>query len=222
MIICITEILKPPELARVAEYLSRGQFVSGGSTAGWAARPVKNNLQLSAEDPMHAKATKLVVEQVTSHSVFQGAALPKVLRPPIFNRYEPGMQYGLHVDDAIMGVPPARADISYTVFLSAPEDYEGGELVLEDVEGDHSFKLDAGDLVLYPSTYLHRVEPVRSGTRLAAVGWVQSLCRNPAHRELLFDLQRLREQEFSRHSKSPEFDLLSKTHSNLLRMFAEL
>lgn len=208
MIICIREILKPSEVDEVTSFLSGGRFVSGERTAGWAARPVKHNLQLPAEDPAHAEATRLILERLSDHSVFQNAALPKVLRPPVFNRYETGMQYGRHVDNAIMGTPAARADISYTLFLSAPADYEGGELVIEDAEGDRGFKLDAGDVVLYPSTYLHRVETVTSGTRLAAVGWVQSLCRNPAHRELLFDVQQLREKEFSRHSKSPEFDLL--------------
>lgn len=221
MIICITEILKPPELDRVLDLLSGGEFVAGADTAGWAARPVKKNQQLRASDPAHEQATQIILEQLGANPVFQSAALPKLLRLPMFNRYEQGMQYGRHVDDAIMGTPATRADVSYTIFLSPPDDYEGGELVLEDAEADHSFRLNAGDAVLYPSTYLHRVEEVRSGTRLAVVGWVQSLCRSPAHRELLFDLQQLRETEFSRNSKSPEFDLLSKTHSNLLRMFAE-
>ena len=221
MIVCIKEILGLPDRERVRDLLSRGAFVSGKETAGWASQPVKHNLQLSAQDPVHPELARLIVERLSGHSVFQSAVLPKSFRPPVFSRYEPGMHYGAHVDDAIMGTPVARSDVSYTLFLSPPEDYVGGELVLEDTYGEHSFKLDAGDLVLYPSKFLHRVEPVEAGIRLAAVGWVQSLCRDPSHREVLFDLQQLREKEFSRHSKSAEFDLLSKTYSNLLRMFAD-
>ena len=221
MIVCIKEILSPADVQRMGDRLSRGSFVSGKETAGWASRPVKSNLQLSSQDPLHAELTRWILEQLSNHSIFQSAVLPKSFRPPVFSRYEPGMRYGSHVDDAIMGAPATRSDVSYTVFLSAPGDYEGGELVLEDAHGEHSFKLDAGDLVLYPSKFLHRVETVVSGIRFAVVGWVQSLCRDPAHREILFDLQQLRESEYSRHSKSREFDLLSKTHSNLLRLFAE-
>jgi PKHD-type hydroxylase len=129
------------------------------------------------------------------------------------------MAYGTHVDDALMG--GMRTDISFTLFLSDPESYDGGELVTESHAGEQPFKLPAGSLVLYPSTTLHRVEPVTRGSRLAAVGWVRSLVRDPARRELLFDLDTARKALFDRDGKSPEFDLLSKCGANLLRMWAE-
>lgn len=132
------------------------------------------------------------------------------------------MGYGRHVDDALMGSPLVRADLSYTIFLSALEDYDGGELVIEDSQGEQSFKLEAGSMVLYPATYLHRVETVTRGHRWVAAGWIQSVCRGPIERELLFDLHRVLEAEFDQSGKSEKYDLLSKVRSNMLRLFAEV
>jgi PKHD-type hydroxylase len=222
VILCIGGVLDADRLARVLQLLGRGHFVDGRATSRYAAQVVKNNLQLAQTCATYAEVCELVVAKVRANPTFRMAALPRKVRPPLISRSEPGMGYGRHVDNSIMGTPPARADLSYTLFLSAPTDYEGGELVIEDTLGEHSFKLEAGSLVLYPATYLHRVETVRSGLRLVAVGWVQSLCRAASHREILFDLQCAMRTEFDQRGKTAQFDLLSKSYSNLLRMFAEV
>ena len=151
------------------------------------------------------------------------AARPHAIAPLMFSRSAPGMGYGRHVDDAVMGGKPRlRSDLSLTLFLSAPSEYEGGELVVESSAGEQAFKPDAGSMVLYPSSSLHRVEAVRAGTRLVAVTWIQSLVRDPAQRELLFTLDSARRALFEREGKSHEFDQLSLCHANLMRMWAEL
>ena len=144
---------------------------------------------------------------------------PKALSPLLFSRYEKGMHYGSHVDDALMD--GMRTDVSFTLFLSDPKSYDGGELVIESASGEETFKLAAGSLVAYPATSLHRVGDVTRGTRLAAVGWARSFIRDAARRELLFDLDTARRQMFAREGKSAEFDLVSKSLANLMRMWAE-
>jgi len=151
--------------------------------------------------------------------VFALATRPKTILGPLFSRYEPGHAYGAHVDDALMdGV---RTDVSFTLFLSAPETYDGGELVIESAAGEDAFKLGSGSVLTYPSTTLHRVAPVTRGRRLAAVGWVRSYIRDPAHRELLFELETARRRLFEREGKTADGDLLAKCAANLLRMWCE-
>jgi PKHD-type hydroxylase len=220
MILCIASVLSADELARIGASLNRATFEDGRATAGWSARLVKQNTQLVAGSEPHRQIVELALEALARNEVLQAAALPRTWRPPLVSRYEKGMSYGPHVDDAIMGPPPMRTDLSYTLFLNGPDQYAGGELMLEDAEGDRSYKLDAGSMVVYPSTTLHRVETVQSGVRTVVVGWIQSLCPDPRHREALFDLYRVRNAAFERGGKSEEFDLLSKTYSNLLRLFA--
>jgi PKHD-type hydroxylase len=147
------------------------------------------------------------------------AVRPKKLTPLIFARYGPGETYGSHVDDAIM--QGLRTDVSFTLFLSEPDSYEGGELVIDSSGGEESVKLPAGSLFLYPSTFLHRVEPVTKGERLVCVGWARSYLRSAEQRELLFDLDRARRALFARGGKTDEFDILSKCTANLLRMWAD-
>ncbi len=222
MILCIAGVLDAQQLARSRELLQSAPFVDGKATAGWAARPVKNNLQLAPGCAAHTEMTAVLSAVLARNEVLQAAALPRELRPPLIARYLAGMSYGSHVDDAIMGTPPMRTDLSYTLFLDAPEDCEGGELLLDDAGGEQSYKLEAGSLVLYPATSLHRVDEVTGGQRTVAVGWIQSLCPDPRHREALFDLYGLRKSSYERGGKSEEFDLLSKTYSNLLRQFSVL
>jgi PKHD-type hydroxylase len=219
MILCIESVLAESTLESVRGELAGANFESGRKTAGWAAQSVKNNLQLPGADAAHARITQVVIDAMSTHEIVVAAALPRAFRPPLVSRYETGMGYGMHVDDAVMGSPPMRTDLSYTVFISGPSDYEGGELVLDMPEGEHSYKLEAGSVVLYPSTTLHRVDPVSRGVRNVVVGWIQSLVADPRMREALFDLYRARRQVFEREGKSETFDLLSKTHSNLLRAF---
>ena len=155
------------------------------------------------------------------HAAFISAALPYRMTEPLFNRYAPGMRYGAHIDNAIMfQTPPLRSDVSVTVFLSEPSEYDGGELVMEEIGARRKLKLAAGAALLYPSTSLHRVEPVTRGARLAAVLWVQSLVRDAEQRRLLFELDRATQAVARRTADAPELALLGKTYHNLLRMWA--
>ena len=222
MILCIGEVLAADRLAAFRERLTGLSFVDGAATAGWHARLVKRNRQA----PSGAETKELqaeLAETLARHELFQMACRPRRMRPILFSRYEPGMEYGTHVDDALMGGgDPVRSDLSFTLFLSPPERYDGGELVVESTAGEQAFKLPAGSLVLYPSSTLHRVAPATRGERLAAVSWVQSQVRDPGGREILFDLDTARRTLFQREGKTREFDLLSKSLANLLRLWAEV
>lgn len=227
MILCIADMLPDDLLEESRKIFDTNEFENGGATAGWHAKLVKRNLQLSAGQPEVQALQEKLLSHFARHRVINMAALPKHFRPLLFNRYETGMSYGSHVDDAIMGLTPqggeaGRADISFTVFLSDPESYDGGELVIESSAGEQAYKLQAGQGVLYPSTSLHRVAEVTRGVRLAAVGWVQSFVRDAGQRELLFELDNVRRAIFRRDGKSPEFDGLSHVYSNLLRRWSEV
>jgi len=219
MQIVIGNVLPAEEIGTLRETLKRTRFVDGRQTAGFAARGVKNNRQASGADRSLETARKLIETRILQNEVFTLAARPKMLSPLLFSRYEPGMEYGSHVDDALM--QGMRTDVSFTLFLDAPDTYEGGELVIETAAGEDAVKLEAGSLVCYPSTTLHRVAPVTRGTRHAAVGWARSFVRDAAQRELLFDLDTARRQLFAREGKTAEFDRISKSLSNLLRMWVE-
>jgi PKHD-type hydroxylase len=219
MIICIQQVLTISEREQLLQLMEHASFVDGKTTAGWHALAVKNNLQLAPSEDALLSGTDIVLQASMSHELFRAAARPKQMSPILFSKYLGGMHYGSHVDDAFMG--NLRSDLSYTLFLSDPSSYDGGELVIDQTQGEQEFKLQAGDLILYPSTTLHRVEPVTRGERLAAVGWVQSCIRRADQRELLFDLERARLALFGREGKSAEFDLISKSFTNLLRMWGE-
>lgn len=223
MILCIANVLTPDELEAVRRHLEAGEFADGAATAGWHARTVKRNQQLPASAPGAAEARALVAEALQRNLLLRMAAQPRHIRPVMFSRYADGMSYGAHIDDAVMWRDgPTRSDVSLTLFLSDPESYAGGELVIDTAGGEQAFKLDAGAMVIYPSSTLHRVEPAREGVRLAAVSWIQSLVRDPAQREVLFDLDTARRKAFERDGKTAEFDLISKSHANLLRMWSDL
>jgi PKHD-type hydroxylase len=215
----IGNILSAEELATVRAALKRARFVDGRATAGFAARAVKNNRQAAGGDRSLETIRKLIAKRILDNEVFRLAARPKALSPLLFSRYDKAMHYGSHVDDALMN--GMRTDVSFTLFLTDPADYAGGELVIESAAGEEAFKPAAGSLVAYPSTSLHRVAEVTRGTRLAAVGWARSFIRDAARRELLFDLDTARRQMFAREGKSAEFDLVSKSAANLMRMWAE-
>ena len=174
--------------------------------------------QAAGSDRSLETVRKLVAERILGNELFCLAARPKALSPLLFSRYDTGMQYGSHVDDALMG--GMRTDISFTLFLSDATSYDGGELIIDSASGEETFKLEAGALVAYPATSLHRVGTVTRGARLAAIGWARSFVRDPAQRELLFDLDTARRQLFAREGTA-EFDLISKSFANLLRMWAE-
>jgi PKHD-type hydroxylase len=223
MMICIGDVLSQEELKIVNADLDVASFVDGKSTAGWHARLVKNNTQLSTQTANLEDLRSRVLTALNANALFRMAALPKAIAPILFSRYTSGMSYGSHVDNALMSNGNLiRADLSLTLFLSEPNSYEGGELVIESTQGEQSFKLAAGSLVLYPSTTLHRVEPITAGMRLVAVTWIQSLVRDPSDREILFDLDTARQILFAQYGKSKEFDLLSKSYANLLRKWIEV
>jgi PKHD-type hydroxylase len=219
MQIAIGNVLSAEEIATVVATLARARFVDGRATAGFAAKVVKNNRQAEGSDRSLETIRKLIAERILGNEVFRLAVRPKALSPLLFSRYETGMHYGSHVDDALMN--GMRTDVSFTLFLSDPASYDGGELTIESASGEETFKLGAGALIAYSATSLHRVADVTRGTRLAAVGWARSLVREPARRELLFDLDTARRQLFAREGKSAEFDLVSKSLANLLRMWVE-
>jgi len=180
---------------------------------------VKNNRQAAGDDRKLETIRKLIASRILGNELFHIAVRPKTLSPLLFSHYEEAMHYGSHVDDALMN--GMRADVSFTLFLSEPDQYDGGELVIESAAGEDAVRLAAGSLVAYPSTALHRVNDITRGARLAAVGWVRSFIRDPAQRELLFDLDTARREIFAHDGKSKAFDLASKSLSNLLRMWAD-
>ncbi len=219
MQIVIADILDADDLVAVHAALSRAHFVDGRETAGYAARTVKDNRQADGADKSLDPVRKLLATRIMANEVFRLAGRPKTLTPLLFSRTETGMQYGIHVDDALMG--GLRIDLAFTLFLDAPETYDGGELVIETAAGEDAIKLPAGAMVLYPATTLHRVAQVTRGTRHVAAGWARSFVRDAARRELLFDLDTVRRAIFARDGKTTEFDLISKSVANLLRMWSD-
>lgn len=192
---------------------------SGGATAGWHARAVKHNRQLDGGSALAERLVKQLEAALLAHPLFQSAVLPVRLHDWRLSRAGPGEGYGRHVDNAFMA--GGRADVSFTVFLSDPSEYSGGGLWLEHPSGEEEVRLPAGSVFVYPSTLLHRVEPVRQGERLAAVGWAQSRVRDAERRELLFDLDTARRALHQQEGKSEAFDLISRSYSNLLRQWGE-
>lgn len=218
MILAIADVLTEAEVAALRNGLARASFQPGEDTAGWSARLVKSNLQ-AGDSPETQALRSLVHSRLMAHPLFALATRPKAVIGPLFSRYQSGHAYGTHVDNAI--IDGARTDVSFTLFLSDPASYDGGELVIDTPSGEEAFKLAPGGAVTYPATTLHRVAPVTRGERLAAAGWVRSYLRDPAQRELLFDLETARRRLFEREGKTAEADLLAKCAANLMRMWCD-
>ena len=191
----------------------------GEETAGWHARGVKSNRQLDRDTALHKQLETEVRSALEAHPLVQAAAFPRSIHGLLFSRMGPGEGYGRHVDNAWMA--GGRADLSLTLALSGPDSYGGGELVLERPQGEEAIRLPAGHAIVYPSTSLHRVEPVSWGERLVAVGWIQSRIRHSAQRELLFELDTARRALFAQEGKGEVFDLISRSYSNLLRWWEQ-
>lgn len=224
MPLVIGDILEPEFMELTRDQFSKLVWEDGAKTAGATARKVKKNLQADLSTRAGAKLRDMLKDAIESHSVVQAYARPSKWSKLLISRTEVGGGYGLHIDNALMGRDPdrVRTDLSFTLFLSDPESYEGGELVIEQAGQTHKLKANAGDLVIYPSTTLHQVAPVTAGTRYVCVGWIQSQIRNGEQREMLFDLENLRaELRRNYQTNSIEMLTLSKTIANLTRMWAE-
>lgn len=211
-------VLTPDEIASITARLAGAAYLDGRPTAGWHARQVKSNEQLPADDPVSRAVRTEVEAALRRHPIFSAAVQPSFIQL-LLNRYGAGQAYGTHVDDAYMN--GRRTDVAVTLFLSEPESYDGGDLVIELPAGEQRIKLPAGAAIVYPATTLHRVEPVTRGERLACVGWIESRVRDVSAREILFDLERARRALFQQHGKTPEFDLIAKACANLLRRWGE-
>jgi len=222
MMLCIGDVLSREALDELTRSLQAAEFESGATTAGWAAREVKNNLQLPQGSPLRLRIQKLVEQALQGNETFVSAALPRAQSDVLVSRTAAGGGYGNHVDNAVMGRPVVRTDLAFTLFLSQPQDYGGGELVIDELQGEQTFKLPAGQMVLYPATTLHRVNPVTHGVRHVVAGWVQSLVRDPRLREMLFELDLARREVFATAPHSRAFELINKSYSNLLRLHAEV
>jgi PKHD-type hydroxylase len=226
MLLRIPGILSPDELTACRTKLAVANWIDGRATAGHQSAKVKENLQLSEDDPMARDLGQIVVRALERTPHFMSATLARHVYPPNFNRYEPGMNFGAHVDNAVrqVGRSPLRirTDISATLFLSDPSEYDGGELLVEDTYGAHSAKFPAGDLIVYPATSLHRVAPVTRGTRNAAFFWIQSMVKDDAERTLLFDMDRSVMELSQKLPEDPAVVRLTSCYHNLLRRWAEM
>jgi PKHD-type hydroxylase len=215
-------VLGPDDLARVREELVALSWGSGKRTAGAAARAVKDNLQADGADPRTQALERFVLEALRRHPLFEVAARPARLTRLMFSKYEPGMTYGAHTDDALMGAgeDKLRTDLAFTIFLADALAYDGGALVVESALGAQEIKLQAGDAILYPAGSIHHVAPVTRGARLAAVGWIESFVADAARREILFDLSVTRGRLGETGAAREDLLRLDKSISNLLRMWA--
>jgi PKHD-type hydroxylase len=218
MILAVSDVLSKADVTALCNGLAHVPFVPGEETAGWSAQLVKSNLQASDTPEIEAMRS-LLQGRLMAHPVFAIATRPKAIVGPLFSCYRPGHAYGAHVDNALIG--GLRTDVSFTLFLSDPASYDGGELIIDTPSGQEAFRLEPGSLVTYPATTLHRVTPVTRGQRLAAAGWVRSYLRDAARRELLFDLETARRRLFEREGKTAEADLLAKCTANLMRMWCD-
>ncbi len=219
MLECIPDVLTPAEVKAALSGMSEDVFVDGATTAGFRAKRVKRNEQLGRNAPSREETDRLIVGALRKNRIFQRVALPRTIKAPLFSRYREGMAYGLHVDDATMGKNAMRTDVSVTVFLNAPDRYDGGELEIRSPFGVQQVKLPAGAAVVYPSSTLHQVRPVTRGERLAAVTWVESKVRDPVRREILMDVDQVRRKLHESCPDSDEADLAFKTYANLMRMW---
>lgn len=226
MMLHIPQVLSAEQVRHLRAELERAEWADGRATVGEQGARVKQNRQLPELSPVGLKLGEMVLEALRKNPLFFAAALPARTMPPLFNRYEGGENYGLHVDGAVRNLPLSgasmRTDVSSTLFLCDPDDYDGGELVVVDTYGTHEVKLPAGDLILYPSTSLHRVEPVTRGARISAFFWSQSMIRDDARRAMLFELDQNISSLRARIGDTEEVVGLTGHYHNLLRQWAEL
>jgi PKHD-type hydroxylase len=226
MLLPIPDVLTTAQVRHARALLDSADWVDGRVTAGPQSARVKDNLQLPEDHPAARQIGDLILAGLQGHPLFMSAALPLRVFPPFFNRYEGGQSFGSHVDNAIRQVPGVqmriRTDLSATLFLAEPDEYDGGELLIEDTYGVHQVKLPAGHMILYPSTSLHRVGPVTRGARIAAFFWIQSMVKDDGERTLLFDLDAAIQRVSAELPAHPAAVQLTSVYHNLLRRWADL
>lgn len=228
MLLHIPQVLSSEQVAHFRARLATAGWADGKATAGYQSAQAKDNAQLPENDPVARELGGLVLEALARNATFFSAALPKRIYPPLFNRYGGGQSFGFHVDNAVRydrsrgGADAVRTDLSATLFLASPDEYEGGELVIEDTYGVQRVKLPAGDLVLYPGTSLHQVTPVTRGERLASFFWIQSMLREDAQRRLMFDLDVSIRRITADVPDHPALVQLTGVYHNLLRRWADV
>jgi PKHD-type hydroxylase len=224
MMIHIPNVLNAEQVARCRAVMEKAAWVDGRVTAGHQSAKVKFNLQLPETAPEARELGDMVMDALGRSNLFMSAVLPKRVFPPLFNRYDAGMAFGAHVDNAIRAGNGARirTDVSSTLFISAPEDYDGGELVVQDTYGEHTVKLPAGDMIVYPATSLHNVMPITRGSRIASFFWTQSMIRDESKRALLFDMDMAIVKLGRDHPEHASNVELTAIYHNLLRHWAEL
>lgn len=220
----IPNVLTAAEIARCREVMEKAAWVDGRVTAGHQSAQVKFNLQLPENAPEARELGDMVLDALGRSNLFMSAVLPKQVFPPLFNRYDAGMTFGAHVDNAVRAGNGARirTDVSSTLFISGPEDYDGGELVVQDTYGEHTAKLPAGDMIVYPATSLHNVTPITRGSRIASFFWTQSMIRDESRRSLLFDMDMAIIKLGRDHPDHASNVELTAVYHNLLRQWAEL
>jgi len=226
MLLHIPAVLTAKQVAEFRQLLQQADWNDGRDTVGPQGALVKHNRQLAIDSPLARELGGQILHALYQHPVFMAAAIPLRTVPPLFNSYQGGEHYGLHVDGAIRGLPGStlslRTDLSSTLFLTEPDDYQGGELQIQDTFGVHEVKLPAGDLILYPSSSLHQVLPVTAGERLCSFFWTQSMIRNDQQRQMLFELDQAIQQLRQQHGDSPALLSLTSHYHNLVRSWAEL
>lgn len=224
MLLHVPDILDREQLHRMRVALDAAEWTDGRETVGTQGAQVKRNRQLPDASPLRRQLGEALLAALAGNPLFHAATLPRRILPPRFNRYEGGGEYGMHVDGSVMALPDGeqlRSDISCTLFLSEPEDYDGGELIISDTYGEHAVKLPAGDAIIYPASSLHRVQPVTRGARVAAFFWVQSLVRDDGCRRLLFELDASIQRLVATGADRAAVLQLTGTYHNLLRRWAE-
>jgi PKHD-type hydroxylase len=225
MLVHVAQVLTPDQLALCRERLAAQDWVDGRVTAGEQSARAKHNLQVPQDTPAARELGDMILSALGKNPTFVSAALPLRVFPPLFNRYDEGMAFDTHVDNAIRFAGPMRfrTDVSATLFLTDPADYDGGELIVEDAYGEHAVKLAAGDMILYPASSLHRVTPITRGSRWAAFFWAQSMVRADTQRSLLYDLDNaIQAMSVKVGQGDPAAVSLAGIYNNLLRMWAEV
>lgn len=227
MMIHIPQVLTKDQVARLRALIDAAAWIDGNATSGAQSALAKRNEQLPEDSPAAKAAGEAILDALSANPLFVTAALPQTVFPPLFNRYGGGQTFGVHIDNSIRqsrdGTVRIRSDLSATLFLTEPEDYDGGELLVEDTYGVHEVKLPAGDMILYPASSLHQVTPVTRGARTSSFFWIQSLIRDDAKRALLFQMDIAIQQLAGKvGAGAPELVSLTGTYHNLLRMWAEL